>query len=296
MTSFATAFSTLADMVNEMSPYLLLGFLFAGVLHVYVPQAFYRRYLSQDNFKSVTLATLFGLPLPLCSCGVIPTAMGLRREGVSRSATTAFLIATPQTGVDSILATFAMMGLPFAILRPTAALVSALIAGMLCVWVYRGRAEAAAAGPCAAPVAKEPQKKRFLDVFRYGYGDMLQDIGGHLTVGLLLAVLIQMFVPTAFLTTLSQYPALEMLAMLLIAIPMYVCATGSIPIAVALMLKGLSPGAALVLLMAGPAVNMASIMVIGKVMGKRSLLLYLAGIVLGAVGFGLLANYALPRE
>ena len=117
------------ELVNQMSPYLLLGFLLAGIMHAFVPQTIYRRYLGGDSFRSVLYATLLGIPLPLCSCGVIPTAMSLRREGASRGATVAFLIATPQTGVDSIIATYSLMGLPFAILRPIAALVTAIVGG-----------------------------------------------------------------------------------------------------------------------------------------------------------------------
>ncbi len=98
---------------NEMSVYLLLGFLFAGILHVLVPQQLFSKYLSKNSWSSVLYATLFGIPLPLCSCGVIPTGMALYREGASKGSVVAFLIATPQTGVDSIIATYSLLGLPF---------------------------------------------------------------------------------------------------------------------------------------------------------------------------------------
>ena len=119
------------DIVNEMSPYLLLGFLLAGLMHAFIPGTIYSKYLAKPNMRSVILAALFGIPLPLCSCGVLPTAMSLRREGASKGATVSFLIATPQTGVDSIIATFSLMGLPFAIIRPIAALVTAMFGGMM---------------------------------------------------------------------------------------------------------------------------------------------------------------------
>ena len=122
---------TILELINAMSPFLLLGFFLAGIMHAFVPNTLYSRYLAKDNFASIFWATLFGIPLPLCSCGVIPTAMSLRREGASKGATVSFLIATPQTGVDSIIATYSLMGLPFAIVRPVAALLTALFGGSL---------------------------------------------------------------------------------------------------------------------------------------------------------------------
>lgn len=289
--------NTLMGMMNGMSPYLLLGFLFAGILHVFVPKQFYRKHLSKENFKSVLLSALFGIPLPLCSCGVIPTAMSLRREGVSRAATISFLTATPQTGIDSILATYAIFGAAFAVLRPVAALVTAILSGMVVALAFRKRPDKFEESQTSCPTTTEHGgKHKLLNIFKYGFVDMIQDLGGHLIVGLLLAGLITVAVPDSFLLKFADYPLLEMLVVLLFAIPMYVCSTGSIPIAAALMLKGLSPGAALVFLMAGPASNMASIMVIRKVMGYKSLWLYLAGVVAGSLGFGMLVNTFMPAE
>ena len=116
------------DLINKMSPYLLLGFFLAGVMHAFVPNTLYRRYLGGSSFRSVLNAAILGVPLPLCSCGVIPTAMSLKKEGASKGATVSFLIATPQTGIDSIIATYSLMGLPFALIRPLAALITALFA------------------------------------------------------------------------------------------------------------------------------------------------------------------------
>lgn len=283
-------------LLNEMSPYLLLGFLIAGLLHAFVPGRFYARYLSGNNFRSVALAALFGVPLPLCSCGVIPTAMALRREGASKAATVSFLIATPQTGVDSILATSALLGLPFALIRPVAAFVTALFGGALVGAVTRR--EAPLRGETAAETAVRPHTfwGRCRLALSYGFGEMIQDIGRWLVVGLLLAGLITIFVPDDFFAVSEQHPLLGMLVVLALSIPMYLCATGSVPIAAALMLKGLTPGAALVLLMAGPATNMAAILVIGKVLGRKTLLLYLGAIILGAIAFGLGIDTLLPAR
>ena len=279
-------------LLNTMAPYLLLGFLLAGVIHAYVPRRLYARYLSQPDFRSVALAALFGVPLPLCSCGVIPTAMSLRREGASKGAVTSFLIATPQTGVDSIVATYSVLGLPFAVIRPVVALVTALAGG----WTVNRLTRSETDGILPAAEGGEVRRSgsRFVEALRYGFVDMIQDIGRWLVLGLLVAGLITILVPDNFFASFADKPLLNMAVVLLFSIPMYLCATGSIPIAAALMLKGLSPGAALVLLMAGPATNTASILVIGKVLGRRTLAAYLGAIVAGAVGFGLAIDYLLP--
>lgn len=278
-----------------MSPYLLLGFGIAGLMHTFVPNRLYSRYLSGHNFRSVFYAAALGVPLPLCSCGVLPTAMSLRREGASKGATTSFLIATPQTGVDSIMATYSLMGLPFAIIRPLAALVTALLGGTLVNAFDRNGKEEL---HTSAHVSETPMtlKEKIIGALRYGYVDMMQDIGKWLVIGLIVAGLITVAVPDGFFATFAHRPLLGMLLVLACAVPMYLCATGSIPIAVALMLKDMTPGAALVLLMAGPAVNVASILVIRKVLGKRTLWLYLAAIVGGALAFALGIDYLLPRE
>ena len=283
------------NLINEMSPYLLLGFGIAGLMHTFVPNRLYSRYLSGHNFRSVFYAAALGVPLPLCSCGVLPTAMSLRREGASKGATTSFLIATPQTGVDSIMATYSLMGLPFAIIRPLAALVTALLGGTLVNTFDRNGKEEL---HTSAHVSETPMtlKEKIIGALRYGYVDMMQDIGKWLVIGLIVAGLITVAVPDGFFATFANRPLRGMLLVLACAVPMYLCATGSIPIAVALMLKGMTPGAALVLLMAGPAVNVASILVIRKVLGKRTLWLYLAAIVGGALAFALGIDYLLPRE
>lgn len=282
-------FSTsLLNVVCEMAPYLLLGFLIAGVLHVFVPQRFYANYLSRSNKLSVVWAALLGVPLPLCSCGVIPTAIGLRNEKASKGAIASFLIATPQTGIDSILATFSLMGLGFAVIRPVAALVTGICGGLLVNWLVR---EDDAKDESAASCQVE-RGNRLWRVLKYAYYDMLRDIGLRLLVGLVVAALIQVTVPDEFFLQFGSQPLLQMLVILVIAVPMYICSTGSIPVATALMMKGLSPGAALVMLMAGPAVNLASILVVNKAMGRRFTSVYLMTIVGFAVLFGLLLNAA----
>ena len=286
------------DLINGMAPYLLLGFFLAGVMHAFVPQTLYRRYLGGHSFRAVLNAALLGIPLPLCSCGVIPTAMSLRKEGASKGATVSFLISTPQTGVDSIIATYSLMGLPFALIRPLVALVTSLLGG--CLVNKLDDKESPEVQQGASSVAEDVAQKSFVQrmksAFRYAFVEMMQDIGRWLLLGLVVAGLITVFVPDSFFALFADKPLLSMLLVLAFAVPMYLCATGSIPIAVTLILKGLSPGTALVLLMAGPAVNVASMLVISKVMGKKTLVLYLLSIVSGAIFFGLGIDYLLPRE
>ena len=335
-------------LINQMSPYLLLGFLLAGIMHAFIPKRYFTRYLSKPDLRSVVNAALLGIPLPLCSCGVLPTAMSLRKEGASKGAATSFLIATPQTGVDSIIATFSLMGLPFAVLRPIVALVTALFGGTLVNVIDKEKPEKAEeaehccchheeeeaghccchheeeeaghccchheeeeaehccchheeeeAGHCCCHHEADAKQTTFLGkclvALRYAFVDMIADIGKWLVLGLVIAALITVLVPDTFFAVFADNTWLSILLVLAISIPMYICATGSIPIAVALMLKGLTPGAALVLLMAGPADNFASILVIRKQMGLRTLMAYLAAIVGGAIGGALVIDYLLPR-
>jgi uncharacterized membrane protein YraQ (UPF0718 family)/copper chaperone CopZ len=282
----------LVGLVNEMSPYLLLGFLFAGVLRVVFPRQVITRYMGQRNFRSVFNASLLGVPMPLCSCGVLPAGIGFYRNGASRGPAISFLISTPQTGVDSILATYSLLGLPLAIIRPVVALFTGLFGGILGNAVERnGRDREKEDGK------KENEYERSLkELFRYGFVELVQDISKWLIIGMLVAALLAVLIPGDFFTSTISSEYLAMLLMIAASVPLYICATGSIPIAAVLMMKGLAPGAALVLLMAGPATNIATMAVIGNTLGKRSLWVYLGSIIGGALFFGTLINELLPRE
>ena len=280
--------------LSEMSPYLLLGFFFAGLLYAFVPQKKIERYFGGNPIKSSALASLFGVPLPLCSCGVIPTGIAFCKNGASKGGTVYFLISTPQTGVDSILATFSLMGLAFAIIRPIAALATGITGGLITSVITKNET------PTQIIREQEAENKtfrqKFVDVFKYGFVDFIQDISKWLVIGLLLAALISALIPDDFFNILNLPPILQMLLVLVVSIPLYICATGSIPLAAILILKGLSPGAAFVLLMAGPATNAATITMIGKALGKKSLFAYLGTIIIGALSFGLLIDYILPMR
>ena len=286
-----TYLGELVRLVNEMSPYLLLGFLAAGLLRVVFPRRIVARYMGQRNFKSVFNASLLGVPMPLCSCGVLPAGIGFYRNGASRGSSISFLISTPQTGVDSILATYAMLGLPLAIIRPVVALFTGIFGGLL--------GNATDDGPedhRSRDGAEEAHPRTVKELFRYGFVELIQDISKWLIIGMLVAALLSVLIPADFFTSTISSEYLAMFLMLLASVPLYICATGSIPIAAVLLMKGLSPGAALVLLMAGPATNVATMAVIGSTLGKRSLWVYLVSIVGGALIFGMLVNELLPRE
>jgi len=284
-------FSQLYILLNEMSPYLLLGFLFAGILNVFFPKDKVTKYLGKNNFRSVLNATLLGIPLPLCSCGVIPTGISFQKNGASKGASVAFLISTPQTGVDSMMVTYSLLGLPFAIIRPIIALFTGIFGGLLTNFAVNKTPQ------IEENIIADEQIEtgnKLIRMFKYGFVTFLQDLSKWLVIGILIAAGIAVFIPDNFFAEYMSNPFLEMLIVLLISIPMYVCATGSVPIAMVLMLKGLSPGAALVFLMAGPATNAATIAVIGKSLGKKTLLTYLSSIIGGAVISGLFINYLLP--
>ena len=323
---------------SEMAPFLLLGFLLAGILHVWVPNQVYVPKISKSNFASVLWAALFGVPLPICSCGVIPTSIAIRKEGASKGASVSFLISTPATGVDSILATYSLLGLPFAILRPVAAFVTALFGGVLTNFATRGESADSAElhghsavkhehhhhdhddhcecgdhddcddddhcgcgcldcctlahshGNSADSTSSATFTEKIKETFRYGLVNMVGDVSKWLMIGLLLGALISAFVPNELFLALREYPILCMICVLLLAMPMYTCATGSIPLALALVAKGITPGAALVLLMAGPATSIASMLVVGKAFGKRTLVAYLVSIAFGAMFFGFIVD------
>lgn len=282
----------LVGLVNEMAPYLLLGFLFAGVLRVVFPRQVITRYMGQNNFRSVFNASLLGVPMPLCSCGVLPAGIGFYKNGASRGPTISFLISTPQTGVDSILATYSLLGLPLAIIRPVVALFTGLFGGMLGNVADKNGTE----DTDKDRKSEENYERSVKELFRYGFVELIQDISKWLIIGMLVAALLAVLIPNDFFTSTISSEYLAMLLMIAASVPLYICATGSIPIAAVLLMKGLAPGAALVLLMAGPATNIATMAVIGNTLGKKSLWVYLGSIIGGALFFGILVNEFLPRE
>ena len=280
---------------SEMASYLLLGFLFAGILHVFVKKEMIGKLVGKNNLKSVLYAALVGVPLPLCSCGVIPTGISFYRDGASKGATISFLISTPQTGIDSIMATYSLLGLPFAIIRPVAALFSGIIGGSVENYLINSNKDTESNWE-GSKEDTEIKSNKFISMLNYAFVEFLQDIAKWLIIGLLIAALMAVVIPDDFFSKFIGNDLLSMLMVLVASIPLYVCATGSVPIAAVLLMKGLSPGAALVFLMAGPATNAATITVIGKSMGKKTFLTYLISIIISSILFGLLIDNSFLRE
>ncbi len=287
---------TVVDTLLDVAPYLLAGFFFAGLLKAFVSEKTIVRHVGASSFRSVLNAALIGTPMPLCSCSVIPVATAIRKNGASKGATTSFLISTPESGVDSIAVSYALLDPLMTVFRPVAAFASAVLAG----WaenILGKPGEIAAESSCAcdhcgheATPASPAMLARIRSGLRYAFTDLLQDIAYYLVIGLLISAIIASLLPIELVQSIASREYLSMFIMLLIGIPVYVCATASTPVAAALILKGISPGAALVFLLVGPATNLATIGVVKKTLGGRSLILYLASIMLVALLMGSLLN------
>jgi len=292
------------DIYLDAAPWLLLGLIAAGLIKAWLPEGLLQRWLGGHGPWPVVKAAFIGAPLPLCSCGVIPAALGLRRGGASRSATVSFLIATPETGVDSVALSYAMLGPVMAVVRPVAAILSAIVTGLLTTLVPQARpasmqanipVSGCSSGSCCSsgcsstPPAKPGSLAITIQGLRYAASDILDDIALWLAIGILLAGAVATWVPPQALAAWgSGLPAMGL--MLLVGIPMYICATASTPVAAALLLAGVSPGTVLVFLLAGPATNLATLAVLRKELGHGVLAVYLGGISLSSIGLGLLLD------
>lgn len=273
------------------SPWILLGLAAAGVMHVLLPTERIERWMGGTGFGAVLRAAAFGVPLPVCSCGVVPLALTVRRKGASRPATLSFLITTPESGVDSVALTWGVLGPIMAIARPVASLVTATIAGALAILVPgREPVAAAPADNCGACCDDEPSESpetggTIRRASRYAFVTLLDDIAFWLVLGVALTGVVAVLLPADLAGRGSGI--VQMLVILAAAIPIYVCASASTPVAAALVAKGVSPGAALVFLLAGPATNAASIVVLRKNLGPSFVGVYLASIVAGSIACGL---------
>lgn len=281
----------------EMSQYLLLGMLFVALLNLFFNKDLIVNHIGGNDIKSIIKSSLFGVPLPLCSCGVIPTSVYLSKNGASKPAVIAFLISTPQTGIDSIIATYGMLGPVFAIFRPIAALIMGIVGGI--TFLFFNKKEQINDSPQQETQfefqeikTNEPFFEKAKKSIKYAFGDFINDISTQFLIGLIVAGLIATIIPNNFFSeTIFQNEFLSILLIIAFAIPMYVCATASIPIAVTLMMKGLSPGVAYAFLVAGPVSNAASIAILSKILKKKSLILYLSIVVILTIIFSYLLNW-----
>lgn len=273
----------------EMGPYLMLGLFFVALLNFFFTKDLIIKYIGKDDFWSVLKASLFGVPLPLCSCGVIPTSAYMSKNGASRSAVVSFLISTPQTGIDSIIATYGMMGWVFAIFRPLVALISGVAGGSLIRYIKPEKEyleSSKASLSCDINIGLGPWAKLKNSVY-YAFYSFLNDIAFQFVIGLMIGGLITYLIPEKFFENSSISNGLPgMLLMIAIGAPMYICATSSIPIAVSLMMKGFSPGVAFVFLAVGPVTNAASFAILMKTLGKKTTISYIAIVSVLAIIFG----------
>ena len=283
----------------EMSPYLLFGFFIAGVLNLIIPREKIYTHLSGNKLSSIVKASLFGVPLPLCSCGVIPVAAYLRKEGAGKGSTVSFLSSTPTTGVDSILATYSLLGPLFAIIRPVAAFFAGILSGSLTGILEKKQnsknIKPSEGNSCIICNIEESHSHSFFEkikyIFQYGFIELIDDAGKWILIGVIAGGIIGFLIPGDFIEQYLSNPWLAYPIMLLISIPMYICATGSIPIAAALIIKGMTPGAGLIFLIAGPATNTATLAFVSGKLGKRILFIYLFSIVVTALLFGLIVDH-----
>lgn len=320
------------QLANEASPWLLLGLLIAGLMKSFVPTTILSNHLGEGKL-AIVKAAFIGAPLPLCSCGVIPVATQLKRSGASSPATSAFLVATPETGVDSVSVSYALLGPIIAIYRPFAAITSAIMTGLLVSTTNDKKTDAStnrntssnccasnsdtstataqqhthenltpktagASSCCASQNTTTTTTTSFLEKsllgIKYAFTQLIDDLVLWLFIGLLFATLIRTFLPTEFLIHYGS-GLVAMLIMIAISIPMYICATASTPIAAGFILAGISPGTALVFMMAGPATNISTLGVIRAEMGSSVLIRYLLGIATTSIGFGYLLDYGLLK-
>lgn len=275
---------------GRMSPYLLFGFLMAGVLSVIISPKFVETHLGKRGLKQVIKASALGVPLPLCSCSVIPVAASLRSHGASKGATISFLASTPQTGVDSVMVTWSLLGPVFALYRVITAFITGIVGGQIVDRVEGDEALPEKKSEESCPHCGDKHGK-LSHIFRYGFVTLPRDIGGALLIGILLSGILSAIIPDNYFAGRIGSGFLSMIVMMLIGIPIYVCSTGSVPIAFALIKMGLSPGAALVFLITGPATNVATVTTVWKTMGKRVAIIYLMSIAVCALVVGVLLNF-----
>jgi len=291
-------FHNIIILSDAMSFYILIGLLIAGVLKQLIPADFVSSHLGANKISSVIKATIFGIPMPVCSCSVIPLAKSLQKEGASKGSVQSFLIATPITGVDSIMATYSFFGWIFTIYRVITAIIIAIITGILQNFVDQkdekkeqvisfsvNKTQDSCASSCCS-TTKQNTKFSVKESFNYAYNVLFKDIYIGLFIGLVIGGTFTTLLPKELLEPFFEYKFLTYIAVLFISLPLYVCATASLPIAAAFLLSGMSSGGVFVFLSAGPATNAITMGVVASMFGKKSLFIYLGVISVLSILFG----------
>ncbi len=293
MSFLGELFTSFADALIQSSAYLLLGFFIAGLLRAFIPSENVVKWIGANKVSSVIKSAIFGAPLPLCSCSVVPVALSLKKSGAGNGATMSFLISTPETGIDSISLSYAMLNPIMTIFRPIAALTTAIIAGIAeNILVPTKRViTLPILGNSRVEEDRQSVKEKVKEGLQFSFVDLMQETSIFLVAGLFISAIIYTVVPDGFFFNEINSRWGMMFIMLLAGVPMYVCASASTPIAAALIMKGISPGAALVFLLAGPATNFSTIGIVKKTMGTKSVVIYLSSISIVALGMGWLLDY-----
>ncbi len=286
---------------NAMSIYILFGVLFAGFLKEILPEDFISKHLGKSNFLSVLKATLFGIPMPVCSCSVVPLAKSLQKEGASRGAVQSFLISTPITGVDSIFATYSFFGWFFTLYRVVTSVFIAIFTGLLqniitkeekkrSLWsTEKSKSAQCCKSSCCS--SKKVKDNKAVRVFRYAFDTLFKDMAKSLLIGLVIGALFTTFLPKELISDFAQNRILTYLLVLAISMPLYVCATSSLPIGASLLFSGVPVGAVFVFLSAGPATNSVTMSVVKDMFGKKSFFIYLFSISLWSIFFGYILDF-----
>jgi len=287
------------DLFFETAPWLLLGLVLAGIMKSLMEEDKIKRWIGGEGAWPIVKAAVIGAPLPLCSCGVVPVAMGMRKGGASKGSTISFMLSTPENGVDSVSLTYVLLGPVMAIIRPISGITLGIFAGLLTGWKdsepdeVKQEVKTCCSGKhdhaTTAVSHKAPLAHRIQEGLIYAFTSMVDDLRKWLIIGLLAAGAVVTFVPTEFLTQWGSGP-LAMLVMIVAGVPMYICASSSTPLAVSFAVAGLSPGTVLVFLLAGPATNIGTLGIINREFGRRALWSYLTAIVLGSISLGLLTD------
>lgn len=291
MQSELSFFDAFVSVFIEMAPYLFFGLFVAGALHVFIKRSFILSHFGGHGKGAIVKASLLGVPLPLCSCSVVPTALSFKKSGASDGATVSFLISTPQTGVESIAATWGMMGPLFAIYRPLVAFITGIIGGVVTSQTRQKDLDVAEAPQDTKEEVKRTLIEKIQELFRYGFVELMDDLALNLLIGLVVSAVIATVVPESFFDLIRGNLFREMVFVILLGAPWYICSTASIPVAAALVMQGISPAAAFVFLVVGPATNAATFTVIFAQMGRRIGMIYLWTIILVAIPFGFLLDY-----
>lgn len=313
--TFLTFLSNFWLLLNSIAFFILIGVLIAAVFKLLLPDSFIKKHLGQHNILANIKAAILGIPLPLCSCSVIPFVSSLKKSGASRSSVQTFLISTPITGADSILATYGVFGWLFTIYRVITSVIISLIAGLLTLLLIKDDKAELEATPEVPPefetakhlnfnvvgkplnikVVKAEEKKNLLQqILSYAFDDIYKDIARSLMVGVLIGAVIVTFMPDNLAEYISSNQLLNYALVLAVSMPLYVCATASIPLGLSLLTAGFSPGAAFIFLTAGPATNTITMSVVFKTLGKGALVIYLLSVIIGSLIFGFFFDQFFP--